>query len=473
MTMNAASTPTLNPRIAGRADQLYGDHRTQVFARTDRLFAYLMLGEWAFGILLSLLVSPYAWAGKVHTVSVHVPAAVILGGLIVSLPVALAFLRPGWVVTRNVIAAGQMLMSGLLVHLTGGRIETHFQIFGSLAFITFYRDWRPLFTATVVTATDHLARQVLWPESIYGIANPEWWRFLEHAGWVVYIDVFLLISVIAAVREMREVAERRGAAEVLGEEATEKSTQLDQALGELKNSQETLVRVEKLAAVGQLAASVGHELRNPLSAVRNAHAYVSKKLEATQVAQQDPRVAQFMVVIDRELSTCNKIISDLLDFARERPPALGPCPLQPLVEEAMQLVPVRAGVKVFNDVPASLPVPTLDKEQFRQVLINLVQNATEAFPAERGGEVHVLAEGGGEQNFTIRVRDNGQGIEPAVQEKIFQPLFTTKTKGTGLGLAIVAGMVGRHGGTIRVQSEVGKGTEFIIELPATAVPRAA
>ena len=120
---------------------------------------------------------------------------------------------------------------------------------------------------------------------------------------------------------------------------------------------------------------------------------------------------------------------------------------------------------VKNEVPPSLPVPALDKDQFRQVFVNLVQNAIEAVPADRPGRVRVSATGGHGAPWRICVADNGMGISADDCRNVFQPLFTTKTKGTGLGLAVVAGMVQRHGGRIWVESKPGEGTEFFIELP--------
>jgi two-component system sensor histidine kinase HydH len=429
-------------RCQRRAAQLLAEHRREVFARTDRMFIVLMLGQWIFAIVLAVLVAPYGWEGKVRTVHAHVFAAIFLGGLLTSLPVMLAWKQPARLGTRMVIACAQMLWSALLIHLTGGRIETHFHVFGSLAFLAFYRDWRVLVPATIVVALDHLLRQIYWPESVYGILSPEWWRFLEHAGWVVFEDVVLVASCITLTREMEKLASERAQAEMLSERER---------------------RTEKLAAVGQLAASVGHELRNPLGAVRNAATFVSKKIGATP--SPDPKVQQFLGIIDRELAVCGRIISDLLDFARDRTPERHPCPLRPLVDEAVSVLPTGA-VVVRNEVPADLPVPNLDKEQFRQIIVNLLQNAVEAMQDGPEGQVRASAEGGGDRPWKIRISDQGHGMPADVQSKIFEPLFTTKTKGTGLGLAVVANLVRSHGGSIQVSSEPGKGTTFTIELPA-------
>src|SRR5882757_2494 len=123
-----------------RAEQLFQEHRQSAMARTDRLMATLMIAQWVFAIGLALMLSPYTWQGRIQSTHVHVYAAVFLGGAISSLPLLLCVARPGWLGTRLVVAAAQMLWSALLIHLCGGRIETHFHVFGSLAFLAFYRD---------------------------------------------------------------------------------------------------------------------------------------------------------------------------------------------------------------------------------------------------------------------------------------------------------------------------------------------
>ena len=463
----------MKERFEERAVRLFSQHQHEVWRRVDRLFAGLLAGQWGVAIVIALFFSPSAWEGRALAGSGPVHTAVFLGGALSVLPIALVWLRPGSALTRHGVAVAQLLWSALFIHLTGGRIETHFHVFGSLAFLAFYRDWPVLLTGTAVVVADHLLRGALWPESLYGTARPEWWLFLEHTFWLAAINMVLFLSCRGAVREMREMACRWAAAELASEREQQKTRELDRALTELKGAQEHLIRVEKLAAVGQLAAGVGHELRNPLAAVRNAHAYLAKRLARPEELAGDARVPQFLALMDRELSACARIISELLDFARESPVLLHPCPLRPLVEEVLCVVPAREGVRVLNKVPEELPVPLLDREQFRQVLINLVQNAVEAIPAGRAGEVVVRAGGGGMEPLCVHVVDNGGGIPAEVLPRIFEPMFTTKKEGTGLGLSIVATRVQCHGGTLQVKSVPGQGSEFVIQLPPPAARVAA
>jgi signal transduction histidine kinase len=453
---------------AERARALFVEQRDANYRRTDRLFAALLVGQWAFAIVLSLVVSPLAWRGQAASIHLHVAAATILGGLLCSFPLALVWLRPGSTASRHVIAIAQMLWSALLIHLSGGRIETHFHVFGSLAFLAFYRDWKVLVPATLVVLADHLLRGLFWPESVYGIANPEWWRFLEHTFWVAFEDVVLVLACLRGADEMRQIAEQRARVESLSEsELSKKSLELARALGDLQASQEQLVRNEKLAAVGQLAASVAHEVRNPLAAICGAASYVSRRTtDGGAASLQDPRIPKFLGIIVREAGVVTKIVDDLLDFARERPPQLAPCPPRALVTEALEAVRIPTGVnaRLANDVPEGFAVPLADRDLLRQAVINLVQNALEAMPAGRPGAVSVGAE---RSNGTWRlvVADDGVGIPPDIRERVFQPLFTTKNKGTGLGLAIVASIAKRHQGSVRLESEAGRGTSVTLELP--------
>jgi PAS domain S-box-containing protein len=197
--------------IAGTAEAIFVGDLDHIRRRSDRVFAWLMAAQWIFAITIAIVYSPYGWEGKVRSTHIHVQAAILLGTLLSAPVILLALKRPGWVVTRQVATISQMFWSALLIHLTGGRIETHFHVFGSLAFVAFYRDWKVLLTATVIVAGDHLVRGLWWPESVYGIPNPEWWRFLEHAFWVIFEDVVLVMGLRISLKEMRSLAERQAA----------------------------------------------------------------------------------------------------------------------------------------------------------------------------------------------------------------------------------------------------------------------
>ena len=172
--------------VTRRTAVLFREQLSVNHKRTDRMFGWLMVIQWLAGIVAALWISPKAWEGQYSHTHIHVWAAIFLGGIISGFPVFMAATRPGSVLTRHVIAVGQMLSCGLLIHLTGGRIESHFQYFGALAFLSFYRDWRVLVTASVVAATDHFVRGMFWPQSIFGVLVASWWRWIEHVGWVLF-----------------------------------------------------------------------------------------------------------------------------------------------------------------------------------------------------------------------------------------------------------------------------------------------
>jgi PAS domain S-box-containing protein len=196
-----------------RAEELFQHHRQEIVRDTDRLFGRLMFVQWIAGILISLFVAPLTWAGESSQVHLHVWAAIFLGGAISVFPIWMTWAWPGATINRYVIAVAQMLMSALLIALTGGRVETHFHVFGSLVILSFYRDWRVLIPATAIVALDHFVRGIYWPYSVYGVLAASPLRSLEHAGWVVFEDIFLVISCSRSIREMRSIANRTAALE--------------------------------------------------------------------------------------------------------------------------------------------------------------------------------------------------------------------------------------------------------------------
>ena len=215
--------------IQARAATLFAENEHELHRRTDRLFAALMLVQWVASIAFAIWVSPYTWEGPVSRTHLHVWAAIVVGGAISVFPALLGLLRPGHTSTRYTIATAQMLMGALLIHLTGGRIETHFHVFGSLAFLAFYRDWRVLVPATIVVAADHFLRGLYWPESVYGVVVASQWRWLEHAAWVVFEDSILVVACRRSVVEMWQSAERTAALEETRDAQRRNAEQLHRA----------------------------------------------------------------------------------------------------------------------------------------------------------------------------------------------------------------------------------------------------
>jgi two-component system, sensor histidine kinase and response regulator len=180
-------------------------------------------------IAAAVVLSPLTWHGSQSAIHPHVWLAILLGGTLASLPIYLAWKFPGRTVTRHVIAVAQIMFSSLLIHVSGGRIETHFHVFGSLAFLAFYRDWKVLVPATVLVALDHFVRGVFWPETVFGIATASPWRWLEHAAWVVFEDVFLIMSCRNGVRDMWAAANRTATLEQMNRDIRQQSNDLEAA----------------------------------------------------------------------------------------------------------------------------------------------------------------------------------------------------------------------------------------------------
>ena len=231
-------TSTKSPSLAHdslKGDELFQRNRSDIFRRTDRLFAGLMVIQWIAGVVAAVWISPNTWAGAHSETHLHVWSAILLGGLITLFPVCLALKHPGSKLTRHVIAVSQMLTSALLIHLSGGRIETHFHIFGSLAFLACYRDWPVLISATIIVATDHFVRGVVYPQSVFGVLTASPWRVFEHVTWVVFEDIFLIITIRQSTGEMKAMARHRAALEATNQlveaEVTSRTKDLENRQG--------------------------------------------------------------------------------------------------------------------------------------------------------------------------------------------------------------------------------------------------
>jgi signal transduction histidine kinase len=350
-----------------------------------------------------------------------------------------------------------------------------------------------------------------------------------HEGALAYITKPLnMDEVLATVREalekqrlvienrrlyqeaQRELTERKRAEAALKEYSERLEEMVEQRTKELRDTQEQLIRAERLAAIGQLGASVCHELGNPLGVINNSVYYLN-----TMLGDTDGRAKKHLNIMKREILRAKKITSDLLSLTEGKKPTLQKVQINTIVQAALSHTPAPDTVAVITDLVGDLPPVMADPDQIEQVFINLILNAVQAMtsPSPSAEFIPSQAEGlrtgpstplrtgsvetpdgakleiatRAEDGFIVaEFKDNGHGIPEENMEKIFEPLFTTKARGIGLGLALSKKIIEAHGGTIEVESpstglrtgpstalgtgQVEKGTTFRVRFPNVAQP---
>ena len=226
---------------------------------------------------------------------------------------------------------------------------------------------------------------------------------------------------------------------------------------ERKRLQEKMLKSERLTAIGQLAATVGHEIRNPLGVISNSSYFLNRKLKDVG----DEKVKKHLRIIERKVDSANLIVRDLLDFARKKTPTLKQTDLNDIVTSALSNIPIPENIKVTTKLGEIPPMP-LDQEQITRAFQNIILNAVQAMP--KGGRLTIQTSKH-DKSARITFKDTGAGIPKENLPKMVTPLFSTKAKGVGLGLTICNQIVEGHGGNITAKSKVGKGSTFTVKLP--------
>ncbi|GAX62130.1 signal transduction histidine kinase [Candidatus Scalindua japonica] len=265
------------------------------------------------------------------------------------------------------------------------------------------------------------------------------------------------------------IDEKEGVMDELKRVNTELSSiniELVQKNEQLNDAQEQLVRTEKLAAVGTLASGVSHELRNPLSAIKNAVFLLKRKLSRKPLPDIDEKSMQFLDIMDKEIDRSSRIINDLLGFTRVTKPTRFSSDINEVVNEAISRVEIAENIQLSDNLQSNLPLVMIDPNQIGQVLINVIENACQAMVDS--GELTISTKVSG-RFIEIEIGDSGCGIPEKEIKKIFDPLFTTKSSGTGIGLALCHGIMQKHNGVINVKSQEGVGTKMFIKLPLVDV----
>jgi signal transduction histidine kinase len=247
----------------------------------------------------------------------------------------------------------------------------------------------------------------------------------------------------------------------------EKDAEIAQLKADLEVAQRRLSQMEDMAKVGELAATMAHEIRNPLAGISSLAEVLRSKINATG------STAEIIDTILEEVDRLNRIVKDLLRFARPGKAVMVPLDLLTVVNQVLAFLDERLAeghFKVNKHFLPACPVVMADVEQMRQVFLNILLNAMDAIkdpknPRSKAGVLDPTISLPAEKIVEIAFTDNGPGIPPENLEKVFDPFFTTKAQGTGLGLAASRKIIDHHGGKISVKSEVGKGTTFTVQLP--------
>ncbi|HYE60743.1 MAG TPA: ATP-binding protein [Phycisphaerales bacterium] len=509
--------------IASRTDELFRQHLHALHVRTDRLFAWLLATQCAAGFLGAFLLTPRTWSGADSSVHPHVWGVLLMGSIITIVPILLTRLAPGAALTRHVIAASQVSWSALFIHITGGRIETHFHVFGSLAFLALYRDFRVTLTATAVVAIDHLVRGLWFPQSVFGIVDASQWRWLEHAAWVLFEDAILIPSCLRGLKDMRSMSERQAqleASNAATEEVVRERTQelkkayedLRQASAEREGLYGRLVSASRRAGMAEVATGVLHNVGNVLNSVNVAAHLMAQRLRESEIQnlvrvseilqQHQADLGQFLEKDQRGRHVPTFIIEAAQCLARERdelegelrsimqgvehvkhvvtlqqehaksPSMIDAARPREVVDAALELVResmIRHGIEVVRSIETDATF-ALDKHQVIQILVNLITNARQAMntSAVKRITIHVSLQGGdGKEEVRFSVLDTGAGIAPEHLTRVFQHGFTTKADGHGFGLHSAATAAQAMGGSLSANSEgPGRGAQFVLTLPA-------
>ena len=438
----------------------------------DKQFRILLIIEWIFGIFTALYISPKTWIGSQSLIHTHLLAAIFLGGFIVLPPILLGFFKPGHTITRYSFSVCQMLFGCLLIHLMGGRLEAHFYLFGSLAFLSTYRKWKVLIPATLIVLLDHIIRGYYWPQSIYGVVSGAEYRWIEHALWLVFEDIFLVIAIKQNKVDLKMIASKTIQLENKSNEINDINKNLESEVSrrtkEAKDNAAMAYHNSKLAAIGSLAAGVGHEINNPLMII---HGNTNTLSRAGDIGSTVIPIKNIQIATKRR----SIIVNGLRDLARRDADKKGNFNLVNDIEQTIMLVRSiyeNEGISLETNYNHLDDVKIYGNSgKVQQVFMNLLANAKDSFKEQSNKRISITIE---EHNETVlvKIEDNGSGIPREIQTKIFDAFFTTKPpgEGTGIGLSMSNSIIRDHGGTIRFESDP-QGTTFFITLPTVTNPQ--
>ncbi len=347
---------------------------------------------------------------------------------------------------RILVVAAGIAAATALHYLTPPLVLWH-ELFQRLYYLpiiyaAIYFGWRGGLAASTISALCYIPHiLMMWQHQMPDYAMNQY----------AEIIVFFLVGTVTGV--LADVGRRQRM------ELEESSQQLAKANRDLQDSFEQIKRADRLSAIGQLSASLAHEIRNPLASIDGA----ANLVESPQTSEETRRGA--LAIIHKEIQRLNRLLTNLLDFARPRRPEFQAVEPGRLIDAIITLAGHSAeqkGIAIRKDVSPAVPAFECDPEQMKQVILNLAINAVQAMTAP--GEI-VLSARQNDSAVTIGVRDQGPGINDEDLDHVFNPFFTTKEAGTGLGLSVVYQIVTQHCGTVKAERNPDRGMTFSVSVP--------
>lgn len=467
-----------------RIHEISARRYSELAKNTDEIFAGILIFQWVAAICFAVFISPYTWIGTSRFLSIHVYAAVFFGGMLTIFPIYMIWKYPGSLTTRMINAVAQILYSGLLIHLSGGRIETHFHIFGSIAFLAMYRDIRPVLLAAVVTFLDHILRGIFWPQSVYAVLSSSILRAFEHGAWVFFESVILCYSIHLNRKEMylasRSLVELEDLNQdlqglnghvnelnqTLEKKVLKRTRELEKSQKIILQQQEKLLVTAKMSELGEIASSVAHEINNPLGIIQGKSSLILKHLERGSLTEEMGKIELGKIVAMTERIA--KIIKGLKSFSRdaEQDPTVNTS-LESIVQNVLSFCGEKLKSQNIEVMVSDFSQYFLECRaiQIEQVLLNLLNNAHDALENSKAKWIKITAKKNGDR-VIIAVSNSGPRIPSGVLDRIMQPFFTTKSvgKGTGLGLSISRRIIASHKGELRYDNTAAH-TCFELDLP--------
>ena len=314
----------------------------------------------------------------------------------------------------------------------------------------FFSDWEQIRKAITIKPNNTLDREVKIGEHWY------------HQQFYLVPQTLQVRIYSSDVDELKQAEEARATAQVKLEENAVLLEEYANQMEELANQRaQQLKDTERMAAIGQTAGMVGHDIRNPLQAITGDMYLITEELKSIPDGESKHAIQESIDAVNQNIVYINKIVSDLQDYTRPLKPSLQDINLSQLIEGIVSTITVPQGIEIEVNVEQNAAATRSDLAYLRRILTNLFTNAIQAMPNEGKLAVHATKEN---CTITITIQDTGVGIPEEVKQKMFTPLFTTKSKGQGLGLAVVKRLIESLGGTIDFESEPNKGTTFIIKL---------